>query len=465
MDSSSGRQKYSLLMVAVSTVYFLRQHNALLSWLRRRLLGIILTTTTTTTSSSLVTAPQTVEPPEIPIAHAVVSTECVEEPPPDPKARGVEPVCPRQCASSRVVSLGADGCERLVAQIREQRRVSWSPDVLVSSGGREFVAHAAVLEATSPVLAEAARRAVRRFKSNEDDDDRRRDLATVRLAGDAESISLVLDFAYGALVTLTEKNVEALLEVASRLRIGTLVDECCAFVAQRTSASRACRVLALADKHKCTLLRRDVGLCVLRHFKLACGLFAAEDSVDREEALGGFLALPRHLLDEILADDRLCVDDESVVFEAAVAWIEARDDRLDQADSVLALVRYYLVGAEFLADAVELHPLMQSRACKDLVHAAYRWQALPPQRRAEKATPVRRSANDQDNNEDASILRGGESSVLHRKPPPWFSQSDDDDDDNTTRRSSVQENPFLAADDVDDHQHPATPTANRQAFV
>lgn len=399
----------------------------------------------------------------------------------------IEPLVPLpQCASQRVVSLGAEGCERLVSSLRDQRRLSWSPDVVVVSGQCEFPAHVCVLEATSPVLAEAARRAVRRSVGNEPScGEARPPPARITLEmgkdnNDAEALALVLDFAYGALVTVTEANVEALLELSSKLRIGVLVDECCAFVAQRTSAARACRVLALADKHRCTLLRRDVGLCVLRHFKQACGLFPAPDEADKE-ALAGFLALPRHLLDEILADDRLCVDDESRVFLAAVAWLEYDENRLQDADAVLALVRYYLVSAEFLADTIEPHPLMQSRACKDLVHAAYRWQALPPTRRAEKATPVRRKSDDDHVHDTPQEGRGGESSARHRVAIPKKNINAPEAaaahlsiDSLSCPRSSGQENPFLSidSDDEDDDSKQddtrylrAADPANRQAFV
>lgn len=44
-------------------------------------------------------------------------------------------------------------------------------------------------------------------------------------------------------------------------------------------------------------------------------------------------------------------------------------------------MRFGLVSAETLADAVEAHPLMQSKAGKGFVHEAYRYQALPPENR------------------------------------------------------------------------------------
>ena len=149
-------------------------------------------------------------------------------------------------------------------------------------------------------------------------------------------------------------------------------------------------------------------LCVLRHFDEAAGLAvdpavavvaaggratkktmaegsrAACGAGDRAEAAAGFGDLPLHLLEEVLADDRLDARDESVVFAAAVAWLDApgrEAQREAHADAVLRHVRFPLIDPEFLADCVEPHARMQSPAGTKLVHDAYRNLCLPPERR------------------------------------------------------------------------------------
>uniref|UniRef100_A0A7S3K0J6 BTB domain-containing protein n=1 Tax=Aureoumbra lagunensis TaxID=44058 RepID=A0A7S3K0J6_9STRA len=349
---------------------------------------------------------------------------------------------------SRVLCLGAEGCDRLLASLRAQRVKNADVEIVLAGTGQKFYAHGCVLEAMSPELAQATRRA------RQSTIDRKKVVVEMSLGSDGElspeALDLVLEWGYGALITLTETNVEPLLELASKLKITRLVDECCAFVAQRTSPRTACRVLAIADMHSCKLLRRDVLLCVLRHFRESAGLekdFSDDkgtlnstttlvsdatkitttndihdpgttetqstcgdttpkgllsssssslkrwctpskkklnpDEMSQEElaeARRGFLNLPRHLLDEILSDDRLFADGgESIVFRAAISWLEAEESRwlnTIERDAVLAQVRYYLIDAEFLYRVVEPHPLMQSAACQELVHAAYRYQAL-----------------------------------------------------------------------------------------
>lgn len=51
-------------------------------------------------------------------------------------------------------------------------------------------------------------------------------------------------------------------------------------------------------------------------------------------------------------------------------------------------MRFGLVSAKTLADAVEGHPLMQSEASRRFVHEAYRFQALPPESRDELASSM-----------------------------------------------------------------------------
>ncbi|KAH8052029.1 hypothetical protein JL722_10476 [Aureococcus anophagefferens] len=248
-------------------------------------------------------------------------------------------------------------------------------------------------------------------------DDGETDIPELRVGGASEPVlRAVLDYAYGGVVRLTEENVEPLLELASRLRMTALVEECCSFVAQRTRPCRACRVLAVADRHKCRLLRRDVLLCVLRHFDEAAGLAvdpavavvaaggratkktmaegsrAACGAGDRAEAAAGFGDLPLHLLEEVLADDRL-TRATSRSSRAAVAWLDApgrEAQREAHADAVLRHVRFPLIDPEFLADCVEPHARMQSPAGTKLVHDAYRNLCLPPERR--KVAPAPRRA-------------------------------------------------------------------------
>lgn len=55
---------------------------------------------------------------------------------------------------------------------------------------------------------------------------------------------------------------------------------------------------------------------------------------------------------------------------------------------ILSHVRFGLISAKTLAEAVEAHPLVQTKVGKAFVHEAYRYQALPPESRENFATSM-----------------------------------------------------------------------------
>ncbi|CAN0273760.1 unnamed protein product, partial [Hapterophycus canaliculatus] len=196
------------------------------------------------------------------------------------------------------------------------------------------------------------------------------------------SFSLLLDFLYDRSVDITQENVEALLDLSARYGVSLLRRHCCAFMAGSADPSKACSLLAVADRYDCRRLRRELLAYTLEWFPLA----SCCDSGSPD----GFLHLSPALVAEVLKDDRLVAGEEGEVkvFWAAVSWLEADRSRRRDADEVLSHVRFGLVSAKTLADAVEAHPLMQSEAGRAFVHEAYRFQALPPESRDELASSM-----------------------------------------------------------------------------
>lgn len=58
------------------------------------------------------------------------------------------------------------------------------------------------------------------------------------------------------------------------------------------------------------------------------------------------------------------------------------------ARQVLSYVRFGLISAKTLAEAVEQHPLVQSKSGTAFLHEAYRFQALPPESQEEFASSM-----------------------------------------------------------------------------
>ena len=86
----------------------------------------------------------------------------------------------------------------------------------------------------------------------------------------------------------------------------------------------------------------------------ACGHF--KSLTVRED----WLRSPSTFAQQLLADDRLRVQSEEEVYEAAIAWLRAREPAADAESvaAILALVRLPLASEEFVRDVVLKEPLL-----------------------------------------------------------------------------------------------------------
>ncbi|CAM9896899.1 unnamed protein product [Ectocarpus sp. 8 AP-2014] len=274
----------------------------------------------------------------------------------------------------REATLGARGRRAAFERFGELRRVGACCDVTLAVGGKHFKAHKCVLAAQSSPL-----RAMFEGSFKEGGED-----VIALLDVEPSSFSLLLDFFYDRRVEVTDENVEALLDLSARYGVSLLRRHCCAFLAGSASPATACSLLSVADRYDCHRLRRVILAYTLERFPTTC----------RDSSSDGFRHLPAALVVEVLKDDRLAAGQEGelAVFWAAISWLEAEQSRRRNADEasfrVLSHVRFGLVSAKALADAVEAHPLMQSAAGKAFVHEAYRYQALPPESRDDFASSM-----------------------------------------------------------------------------
>lgn len=255
---------------------------------------------------------------------------------------------------------------------------------------------------------------------------------------DPDLLALVLDYCYGSpRIEVEFARVMDLLGVAVRFQVRGLAAQCAQTLRRALNERNCCELFAAADAHGCAELRdaaRDAVVSWLPTLlrqpaaKKAPALTesrptpttraegakrrAARRAAERdatfsaaaEEALGAddettiksrFATLPAALALEILASDRLGCD-ESVVFAAAVAWVEARqankeqpkkrrraaggsrdaDDDAATCEAIVGRVRYPLMDATFLSDVVKTHPAMQTPHRQALIAEAFEHMAL-----------------------------------------------------------------------------------------
>ncbi|CAM9880039.1 unnamed protein product [Chrysoparadoxa australica] len=257
--------------------------------------------------------------------------------------------------------LGEGGRQSTFFQLREQRAMAVSCDVVLKVAERRFNAHKCILCAASGPL-----RAM--FDSGFREGSQR----VIELRDVPEdTFSLMLDFIYDEPVDITTYNVESLLDLSTRFAINRLREHCCVFLSKTVEPAIACSLLSIAHRYDCHSLKAELLSYVLANFGLVC-----------EGGREGFLQLSLDLLCEVLSSSDL-VAPETDVFLAATAWLEQDESRLRHRDAVLKLVRYQRISAEFLAEIVEVHPLMSGPTGCQLIHEAYRYLAIAPQKRLE----------------------------------------------------------------------------------
>ncbi|CAM9457218.1 unnamed protein product [Choristocarpus tenellus] len=242
--------------------------------------------------------------------------------------------------------------------LQELREEGSCCDLIISVGEQSFKAHRCVLAAQSQPLRTMLQEGVLR--------EGKESILTLTDV-DPGGFSLLMDFLYNRRVEISVANVEDLLDLGTRYAVKHLRLRCCAFLARSVNPTNACNLLALADRHDCHRLRRDLLSYVLKFFMCACRDTSAEE---------GFCLLPVALVVEVLSDDRLNAQ-EVEVFWAAVAWIGFESLRSNDAGLVLPHVRFGLISAETLAETVENHVMLQADIGRRFIHEAYRYQALP----------------------------------------------------------------------------------------
>lgn len=132
----------------------------------------------------------------------------------------------------------------------------------------------------------------------------------VRIVGvEAESMDLVLNYAYTSRVVLTEANVQALFTAASIFQIPSIQDQCAKYMISHLDPQNSIGVFIFADHYG----HQELGDRSKEYIrkKFLC--------VTKEQE---FLHLTKDQLISILDSDDLNVDREEHVYESIVRWFE-----------------------------------------------------------------------------------------------------------------------------------------------
>ncbi|XP_054830750.1 kelch-like protein 35 [Eublepharis macularius] len=233
--------------------------------------------------------------------------------------------------------------EQILRTLDSYRQDGIFTDVVLATEGQEFPCHRAALSANSAYFRAMFARGLKEGHQNV--------ISLQQIS--APTMSLVLDYMYGADIVIQEDNVERVLELSNLLQISKLQEACIGFLEGQLHPSNCLGIKRFANSFSIPSLVEKSKRCLLEGF--------AEVSHHQE-----FLDLEAEELAECLADEQLAVLKEEVVFEAAMRWV--RHDvgaRKGVLKDLLQCVRLPLLDPCYFVEKVETNELIQ--ACKECV--------------------------------------------------------------------------------------------------
>ncbi|XP_068507273.1 kelch-like protein 25 isoform X2 [Syngnathus scovelli] len=161
-------------------------------------------------------------------------------------------------------------------------------------------------------------------------------------------LELLLDYAYTSRVIINEENAESLLEAGDMLQFHDIRDAAAQFLEKNLHSSNCLGMMLLSDAHQCRRLYELSWRMCLLHYE------TIRESED-------FNSLTKEKLLDLVLSDELEIEDEQVVFNSVMRWVQNDlDNRRHHLPELLQGIRLALLPSECLLEAV---------ACEELVMA------------------------------------------------------------------------------------------------
>ncbi|XP_062273732.1 ectoderm-neural cortex protein 1-like isoform X1 [Scomber scombrus] len=230
--------------------------------------------------------------------------------------------------------------DRVLMHLNVLRQQRLFTDVFLHAGGRSFPCHKAVLAACSRYFEAMFSGGMRESQASDVD---------FKDGVHPEVLKLLLDYAYTSRVIINEENAESLLEVGDMLEFQDIRDACAEFLEKNLHFSNCLSTLLLSDAHQCTRLHKLSWNMCLRHFPAIC---KTED----------FMQLPKDIVVQLLSHDELETEDEKLVYEAVLNWVNRElEKRQCFLPELLGTVRLALLPAVFLMENVSTEELINTQ--------------------------------------------------------------------------------------------------------
>lgn len=249
-------------------------------------------------------------------------------------------------------------------------------DVEVKVGEKSFRCHRVVLACVSQFF---------RAMFNSPMTESKQKVVTIQDSNvDANSLELLIKYAYLAKLTLTVENVQPLLYAASILQVEPVAEACCKFMKRHLHPSNCIAVKNFAEQHGRSVLMKLVDEFICENFV---------DVVDSDE----FVHLSPGTLESLLRQTELNVDNEAQVYEAVIKWVK-HDLTFRRAflAKLMAKVKLPLLSPTYLMEHVESEDLIRKNLeCRDFLDEAKYYQmslvSLVPDVKVTERTRPRKS--------------------------------------------------------------------------
>ncbi|EDO42701.1 predicted protein [Nematostella vectensis] len=179
------------------------------------------------------------------------------------------------------------------------------------------------------------------------------------------ALQALLDYVYTSSIEIFDDNVEEVLNAACAFQIPEIINVCSEFLKEQLHPSNCLGILALADRFSCEELANEAHKYTVKHF-------------GRVSECDEFKALPFNEIKLLLNDENICVRSEEEVFEAALAWVNASEDRCKELAEILTCVRLPILSPSYLTEHVLTNEtLLADDECKLMIDEAMLYASSP----------------------------------------------------------------------------------------
>ncbi|XP_078589237.1 kelch-like protein 24a [Branchiostoma floridae x Branchiostoma japonicum] len=281
----------------------------------------------------------------------------------------------------------------LLQGLQELRSENLLVDVILCVSGKEIPCHRNVLVACSGYFRAMFCNGHRESKEHK---------VTIHETS-ANTLQLLVDYAYTSKVTITEENAAELMEGASFFQVPPVSDACKKFLSDNLSIKNCMKMVTLGG-----MLNPNLEADALSY---AMKEFSAVSKTPE------FLDLTKDQLNALISSDDLNASEETV-YTSVLKWIKhAPRKRKKEIRELMELVRFPWMDKMFFIEKVQTDKAL-CKFCPDIVSEAQKYHAFPGEVQSPRTRPRRASGL-----REAVVVIGGNEIFKEERYPSVFSDA------------------------------------------